>query len=102
MKSSQEVIQRNNEASMNSLDNQIGQLAKQIANQSSKGFSGNTKDNPKNESCKVIELRSKKVITPLVPKVRKKNEDVVVEEAEQGVVENNENGVVEKVKKEKN
>ena len=47
-------------------------------------------------------MRSKKVITPLVPKVRKKNEDVVVEEAEQGVVENNENGVVEKVKKEKN
>jgi hypothetical protein len=46
-------------------------------------------------------LRSKKVLTPLVPKVTKKNEDVVVEEAEQGVVEKNENGVVEKEKKEK-
>jgi len=68
-------------------------LAKKIANQSSKGFSGSTKDNPKNESCKVIELRSKD-LTPLIPKVTKKNEDVVVEEAEQCVVENNENGVI--------
>ena len=73
-----------------------------MTDQATRRFTGNTKDNPKNESCKVIELRSKKVITPLVPKVRKKNEDVVVEGAEQGVVENNENGVVEKVKKEKN
>jgi len=62
-------------------------LAKKITNQSSGGFSGNTQDNPKSESCKVIELRSEKVLIPLVPKVTKKNEDVVVEEAEQGVVE---------------
>jgi hypothetical protein len=42
MKASQEVVQKNNEASMKSLEHQIGQLAKQIANQSSRGFSGNT------------------------------------------------------------
>ncbi len=102
MKASQECVQRNNEASMKILQNQIGQLTKKIANQSSKGFSGNTQDNPKNESCKVIELRSENVLTPLVPKITKKNEDVVVEEAKQGVVEKNENGVVEKEKKEKN
>ncbi len=101
MKASQEVVQINNEASMKSLENQIGHLAKQIANQSSRGFSGNTQDNPKNESCKVIELRSKKILTPLVSKVTKKNEDVVVEESEKGAVEKNENGVVEKEKKEK-
>jgi len=78
-------------------------LTKKIANQSSEGFSGNTQDNPKIESCKVIELRSENVLTPLVPKVTKKNEDVVVvEEAEQGVVEKIENGVVENEKKEKN
>jgi len=51
---SQEVVQINNEASMKNLENQIGQLGKQVANQSSGGFSGNTQDNPKNESCKVI------------------------------------------------
>jgi len=87
---------------MKSLENQVGQLAKQIANQSSRRFSSNMQDNPKNENCKVIELRSKKVLTPLVPKVTEKNADVVVEEAEQGVVEKNENGVVEKKRRKKN
>jgi hypothetical protein len=42
-------------------------------------------------------LRSKKVLTPLVPKAPKKANDVVVEVEEDGEVEKeNENGVVEK------
>ena len=57
-------------------------MAKQLAEQSKGGFSGNTKDNPKNETCNVIELRSKKVLTPLVPKVKKTVDDVVTEEVE--------------------
>jgi len=48
------------------LETQIGKMAKQIAEQNKGGFLGNTKENPKNESCKAIELRSKKVLTPLV------------------------------------
>jgi len=73
-------------------------MAKQFAEQSKGGFSGNTKDNPKNETCNVIELRSRKVLTPLVTKAKKTVDEVVVEEAEiDGEVENNsDEGVVEK------
>jgi len=94
------------------LESQIGQMAKQLAEQSKGGFSGNTIDNPKNETCNVIELRSRKVLTPLVPKAKKTVDEVVLEEAEidgeveknydEGVVEKeNDQGVVEKEKKEK-
>ena len=70
-------------------------MAKQIAEQNKGGFSGNTKENPKNESCNAIELRSKKVLTPLAPKVPKKVEEVVVEVDKNGEVENNVEVVVE-------
>ena len=74
-----------------------GEMAKQMAEHRKGGFSGNTQDNPKNnESCKAIELRSKKVMTPLAPKITKKNEEVEVEENEQEVVEKNNEEVVEK------
>lgn len=52
---------------MKFFENQIEQLTKQIANQSSGGF-GSTIDNPKNKSCKAIELKSMKVLTPVPPK----------------------------------
>jgi hypothetical protein len=59
MKKSQEAERKNNEASRKMLETQLGQLAKQLAEQNQEGFSGNTQDNPKNESCNAIELRSK-------------------------------------------
>jgi len=88
-------------------------MAKQLAEQSKGGFSGNTKENPKNETCNAIELRSKKVLTPLAPKAKKIVDEVVMEEVEiddevekdfdEGVVEkDNDQGVVENEKKKKN
>jgi len=95
MKASQEAERKNNEAARKMFETQLGQMAKQMAEHTKGGFSGNTQDNPKNESCKAIELRSKKVLTPLPPKVTKENENVEVEEEEQEVVEKNDDGVVE-------
>jgi len=80
MKKSQEVERKNNEGSRKMLETQIGQMAKQLAEQSKGGFSGNTKDNPKNETCNYNELRSRKVLTPFVPKAKKTVDEVVVEE----------------------
>ena len=57
IKKSQEAERKNNERKM--LETQIGQMAKQIVEQNKGGFSGNTKENPKNETCNVIELRRK-------------------------------------------
>jgi len=56
MKKSQEAERKNNEASRKLLETQIGQMAKQLAEQSKGGFSSNTKGNPKNETCNAIEL----------------------------------------------
>jgi len=102
MKASQEAERKNNQAARKMFETKLGQMAKQMAEQSKGGFSGNTQDNLKNnESCKAIELRSKKVLTPLSPKVTKKKEDVEVEENEQEVVEKNYEGVVENEHEEK-
>ena len=79
MKKSQEAERKNNEAERKLLETQIGQMAKQLTEQSKGGFSSNTKENPNNETCNVIELRSKKVLTPLVPKAKKTVDEVVVE-----------------------
>jgi hypothetical protein len=96
MKKSQEAERKNNVASRKMLETQLGQLAKQLADQNKGGFSGNTKENHKNESCNAIELRSKKVLMPLVPKVPKKVDEVVVEVEKDGEVEKNVEDVVEK------
>jgi len=112
MKKSQEAERKNNEASRKLLETQIGQMTKQLVEQIKGGFSGNTKENPKNETCNAIELRSKKVLTPLAPKAKKTIDEVVVEEVEiddeveknsdEGVVEKeNDQGVVENEKKKK-
>ena len=87
-------------------------MAKQLVKQSKGGFSGNTKENPTNETCNAIELRRKKVLTPLAPKAKKTVDEVVEEELEiddeveknsdEGVVENkNDQEVVENEKKKK-
>lgn len=86
-------------------------MAKQLADQSQGGFSGNTKENPKNETCKAIGLRSKKVLPPFVPPTPKNVDEIVVEDVEDGVVEKNygevlvekenDHGVVENERKEK-
>ncbi|KAF1894131.1 hypothetical protein Lal_00004050 [Lupinus albus] len=57
--------QKNTEASIRNMETQVGQLAKQMAEQSSDGrqFSANTQTNSK-EHCKAITTRSKKVISP--------------------------------------
>jgi hypothetical protein len=60
MKKSQEAERKKNEVSRKMLETQLGQLAKQLAEQNKGGFSGNTKGNPKNETCNAIELRRKK------------------------------------------
>jgi len=98
MKKRQEDERKNNEASKKLLETQIGKMAKQLAEQSKGWFLGNTKENPKNETCNAIELRSKKVLTPLAPKAKKIVDEVVVEEVEidDEVEKNSDEGVVEK------
>jgi hypothetical protein len=78
MKASQEASNRNHEASIRNLETQIGQVSKQVAAQSSGGFVGNTVDNPKNESCKAIGLRSR--VVPSVEDAKKKKKKVRLRE----------------------
>ncbi|KAH1198991.1 hypothetical protein GmHk_18G052452 [Glycine max] len=51
---------KNTESVIKNLEIQVGQLAKEIAENSSGGFGANTKKNPK-EECKAVMTRSKKV-----------------------------------------
>jgi len=53
--------QKNTEASIRNLETQVGQLAKQLADQQGSQFSANTQTNPK-EHCKAITTRSGKVV----------------------------------------
>ena len=50
---------KSTESAIKSLEIQVGQLAKQIAESSSGGFGAKTEKNPK-EECKAIMTRSKK------------------------------------------
>ncbi|PNY05190.1 hypothetical protein L195_g001633 [Trifolium pratense] len=91
MKKSQEVSNKNHEASIKNLEVQMGQLSRQFSSlQNNGGFGGNTHDNPKNESCKAINLRSREVPDPKVSeKLKKKNvSEGEVEKVRNGVVEN--------------
>ena len=54
--------QKNQEASMRNLETQVGQLAKQLAEQQSGQFSANTQPNPK-EQCKAITIRCGKQVS---------------------------------------
>ncbi|MCI03303.1 hypothetical protein A2U01_0024340, partial [Trifolium medium] len=75
MKSSQKTSNKNHEASIKNLEVQMGQLSRQFSTlQTSGGFGGNTKDNPKNENCKAINLRSRVVPNPEVRERSKKKD----------------------------
>lgn len=90
MNKNQYTMNKNTEASIKKLEMQIGQLSRQMEALASKngGFVRNTIYNPKNESCKAIELRNK--VVPSSQKIigkgkeaseseRKIEEDIVVE-----------------------
>jgi len=53
--------QKNTEASIRNLETQVGQLAKQLADQQGSQFSANTQTNPR-EYCKSITTRSEKFV----------------------------------------
>ncbi|CAJ2663772.1 unnamed protein product [Trifolium pratense] len=91
MKSSQETSNKNHEASIKNLEVQMGQLSRQFSMlQNQGGFGGNTHDNPKNETCNGITLRSREV--PERPAVEKYVKKKVIE----GEVEKEKEVVVEK------
>ncbi|GAU45321.1 hypothetical protein TSUD_84380, partial [Trifolium subterraneum] len=73
MKVNQDIANKNHEASIKSVETQIGQLSRQFAATQNKGFEGSTKDNPRNESCMAINLRSREVPSPEVV-IKKKSE----------------------------
>ncbi|CAJ2654641.1 unnamed protein product [Trifolium pratense] len=104
MKANQEVSSERHEAFIKNLENQMGQLARQVSYlQTQSGFCGNTTD-PRNESCNSINLRSREVSSPEVVENPKKDESKngVVEKMRDGVVENRrENKKEEKNKEEK-
>ncbi|KAK2358323.1 hypothetical protein QL285_095517 [Trifolium repens] len=97
MRINQETSNENHKASIKNLEVQIGQLSKQMASSSSGGFVGNTCENPKKESCNVVELRSRVLPPPPVrePRVKRKVEGEV-EKNEKG---KEKEGEVEKEKK---
>ncbi|KAK2441832.1 hypothetical protein QL285_013078 [Trifolium repens] len=74
MRINQETSNENHKASIKNLEVQIGQLSKQMASSSNGGFVGNTCENPKKESCNVIELRSRVLPPPPVREPRVKSE----------------------------
>ncbi|MCI21221.1 hypothetical protein A2U01_0042387, partial [Trifolium medium] len=64
MKDNQDIANKNHEASIKNLETQIEQLSRQFAANQNNGFEGSTKDNPRNENCKAINLRSRVVPSP--------------------------------------
>jgi hypothetical protein len=73
--------QKSNEAAIKNLENQVGQLAKQLSEQNAgPSFSANTQPNPK-EHCKAIVTRSGKEL------VSEKGEEIVEENITDGMLE---------------
>lgn len=86
--------QKSNEAAIKNLENQVGQLAKQLSEQQpGTSFSANTHTNPK-EHCKAIVTRSGRGVKNGI------SDDVVMEDDVELVVENEEERVVEDEKDE--
>lgn len=83
-------MSRNNDASIKNLETQIGQLSRQIVAlpSLSGGFTGNTIDNPKNETCKVVEIDFG-VVTKIGEAERVKVDDI---EKKEGGIEKEESG----------
>jgi len=75
---------KNTDASIKNLEVQVGQLAKQLADQRGSSFSANTETNPK-EQCKAIFTRSGKEVglgskEKVEAREKKKNEEDIQEE----------------------
>ncbi|PNY16023.1 hypothetical protein L195_g012732, partial [Trifolium pratense] len=82
MKTSQEVSNKNHEASIKNLEVQMGQLSRQFSNlQNNGGFGGNSRDNPRNETCNGVTLRSR--VLPDVETVEKNGKRKLNEEEEE-------------------
>jgi len=96
--------QKNTDASIKNLEVQVGQLAKQLADQQGSPFSANTEANPK-EQCKAIFTRSGKEVglgskEKVEAREKRKNEEEIQEEEvdEEIVVEEEKNKSEEKDK----
>ncbi|XP_045831120.1 uncharacterized protein LOC123922450 [Trifolium pratense] len=102
MKTNQDIANKNHEASIKNLETQVGQLSRQFAATQNNGFEGSTKDNPRNESCKAINLRNRVVPSPeIVTKKKKKmieseKEELVEDEKEKKIEKENDEKLVEK------
>ncbi|GAU43677.1 hypothetical protein TSUD_302400 [Trifolium subterraneum] len=106
LKSSQITMQKHHDASIKNLETQLGQLSRQFSELLSQGsLGGNTKDNPRNESCKKITLRNREVPSPKISESHKKREK---KKEKEGVVEKEklseekDEGEVEKLKESEN
>jgi len=78
--------QKNQEASLRNLETQVGQLAKQLANQQGGQFSTNTQPNPK-EQCKAITIRCGKQVGSDINKETVKSKQSAVRNGEDRVEE---------------
>ncbi|GAU32930.1 hypothetical protein TSUD_152910 [Trifolium subterraneum] len=99
MKADQDVANKNHEAFIKTLETQIGQLSRQFSATQNNGFEESTKDNPRNASCKAINLRSRVVPSPEVVsrQINKYSNEGVKEKGEVEKEESNESeGDVEK------
>lgn len=83
MNKNHEEMGRNQNESIKNIDMKIGQLSRQITSlpSASGGLTGNTVDNPKNETSKVVDAGSEKII-------EQDNKKTIQE----GVIEREENG----------
>ncbi|GAU46631.1 hypothetical protein TSUD_284790 [Trifolium subterraneum] len=102
-----QVYQRGNDAVLRNLETQIGQIAREMANNKNQGgsFAANTEPNPK-EQCKSITTRSGKKVGKGISDNLRKEEEVLKradEEEEEGseneAEENKKEKLVEKMKK---
>ncbi|CAJ2653046.1 unnamed protein product [Trifolium pratense] len=95
MKANQEVSSERHKASIKNLENQMGQLARQVSSlQTQSSFCGDTTDS-RNESCNSINLRSREVSSPEVvenPKKDKSKNGVVEDRIENKKEEKNKEG----------
>ena len=73
--------QKNQETSLRNLETQVGQLAKQLADQQGGQFSANTQPNPK-EQCKAITIRCGKQVGSDVNKKTIENKQITVTNGE--------------------
>ncbi|XP_061348846.1 uncharacterized protein LOC133294212 [Gastrolobium bilobum] len=82
----QRANNKNTSASLKNLENQIGQLAKQVSERIPGTFPSNTVINPK-EDCMAITTRSGKVVAPLANPILDRVEDKEQAEKQKGAVE---------------